>query len=292
MALNPVAATTDEDIQALEALCERLAGFDELVNLEWLDGYMAALAAGPRRTALEEWLPVFADGVFERAFGDPADAQQAAAVIAKRWNELCHQLDAEAILDQPETLRLDPLMYRFDDESTDPDAVAQENDGAADDADAADAPAAGAQDPGTPDAEAVAPEASDDTRPADWPGDGVYWSLGFSEAIEDFAEDWVEPEPGAEDESLFYDLLESIALLSSADEEERKDSIQRLYDGADLDRDELIAEAMYAVQELRMYWLNHASKPATRVVGEKVGRNDPCPCGSGKKYKKCCGASA
>ncbi|GAB4264537.1 preprotein translocase subunit SecA [Thermincola ferriacetica] len=26
-------------------------------------------------------------------------------------------------------------------------------------------------------------------------------------------------------------------------------------------------------------------------VGKKVGRNDPCPCGSGKKYKKCCGAS-
>ena len=24
-------------------------------------------------------------------------------------------------------------------------------------------------------------------------------------------------------------------------------------------------------------------------VGEKVGRNDPCPCGSGKKYKQCCG---
>jgi preprotein translocase subunit SecA len=27
-----------------------------------------------------------------------------------------------------------------------------------------------------------------------------------------------------------------------------------------------------------------------RRVGDKVGRNDPCPCGSGKKYKKCCGA--
>ena len=25
------------------------------------------------------------------------------------------------------------------------------------------------------------------------------------------------------------------------------------------------------------------------TVGEKIGRNDPCPCGSGKKYKKCCG---
>jgi len=30
-------------------------------------------------------------------------------------------------------------------------------------------------------------------------------------------------------------------------------------------------------------------KPKKREV-EKVGRNDPCPCGSGKKYKKCCGA--
>jgi len=27
-----------------------------------------------------------------------------------------------------------------------------------------------------------------------------------------------------------------------------------------------------------------------RAVSNKVGRNDPCPCGSGKKYKKCCGA--
>ena len=27
-------------------------------------------------------------------------------------------------------------------------------------------------------------------------------------------------------------------------------------------------------------------------AGRKVGRNDPCPCGSGKKYKKCCGGQA
>jgi preprotein translocase subunit SecA len=26
-----------------------------------------------------------------------------------------------------------------------------------------------------------------------------------------------------------------------------------------------------------------------KATGKKVGRNDPCPCGSGKKYKKCCG---
>ncbi|GAE93255.1 protein export cytoplasm protein SecA ATPase RNA helicase [Gracilibacillus boraciitolerans JCM 21714] len=30
-------------------------------------------------------------------------------------------------------------------------------------------------------------------------------------------------------------------------------------------------------------------KQGTVVNEQKIGRNDPCPCGSGKKYKKCCG---
>ncbi|HUY94681.1 MAG TPA: preprotein translocase subunit SecA [Terracidiphilus sp.] len=34
------------------------------------------------------------------------------------------------------------------------------------------------------------------------------------------------------------------------------------------------------------------SQPSQRRTGEKVGRNDPCPCGSGKKYKKCHGTEA
>ena len=38
--------------------------------------------------------------------------------------------------------------------------------------------------------------------------------------------------------------------------------------------------------------LYKAQKKSQTVVheGPKIGRNDPCPCGSGKKYKKCCGA--
>jgi SWIM/SEC-C metal-binding protein len=34
--------------------------------------------------------------------------------------------------------------------------------------------------------------------------------------------------------------------------------------------------------------LLHPQQP--KVAEAKVGRNEPCPCGSGKKYKKCCGA--
>jgi preprotein translocase subunit SecA len=40
--------------------------------------------------------------------------------------------------------------------------------------------------------------------------------------------------------------------------------------------------------------LSHGDGDASTTVrrkGQKVGRNDPCPCGSGKKYKKCCGAN-
>lgn len=35
-----------------------------------------------------------------------------------------------------------------------------------------------------------------------------------------------------------------------------------------------------------------ANLPGAPVPRAKVGRNDPCPCGSGRKFKKCCGAEA
>jgi preprotein translocase subunit SecA len=40
----------------------------------------------------------------------------------------------------------------------------------------------------------------------------------------------------------------------------------------------------------RMAGASASSEPSQRNAGAKVGRNDPCPCGSGKKYKKCHGA--
>ena len=43
--------------------------------------------------------------------------------------------------------------------------------------------------------------------------------------------------------------------------------------------------------ELRFSGGEAMAKPKTVVRGQKVGRNDPCPCGSGKKYKKCHGAA-
>ena len=46
------------------------------------------------------------------------------------------------------------------------------------------------------------------------------------------------------------------------------------------------------LDQARMAGSNGAQEVAQRRTGDKVGRNDPCPCGSGKKYKKCHGAEA
>jgi preprotein translocase subunit SecA len=45
------------------------------------------------------------------------------------------------------------------------------------------------------------------------------------------------------------------------------------------------------LEHARMAGGGDASTPVQRRTGEKVGRNDPCPCGSGKKFKKCHGAT-
>ena len=55
-----------------------------------------------------------------------------------------------------------------------------------------------------------------------------------------------------------------------------------------------IADWVVTLNEWRL--ANYQPIPGVHPKGasaptKKVGRNDPCPCGSGKKYKKCCGAS-
>jgi uncharacterized protein len=44
-------------------------------------------------------------------------------------------------------------------------------------------------------------------------------------------------------------------------------------------------------QATRPAGISFADQPNPFASARKVGRNDPCPCGSGKKYKRCCGAS-
>lgn len=49
--------------------------------------------------------------------------------------------------------------------------------------------------------------------------------------------------------------------------------------------------AIYTPEEQHRLYMDQ-KKSGTIVKPKKIGRNDPCPCGSGKKYKQCCGRNA
>ena len=50
-------------------------------------------------------------------------------------------------------------------------------------------------------------------------------------------------------------------------------------------------DAIFDEEKKKALYLEQ-KKSGTVVKGKKIGRNDPCPCGSGKKYKKSCGKNA
>ncbi len=119
--MNPFAHATVRDssaaeVEALENICERLQVFDDQLNLEWVDGYLTALAAGPRLPEQAVWLQALAGDAMDRCFADPSDRESAERALAIRLKVLCVQLDPEALLAQPDKLRLSPLVMWWSDE--------------------------------------------------------------------------------------------------------------------------------------------------------------------------------
>ena len=62
-------------------------------------------------------------------------------------------------------------------------------------------------------------------------------------------------------------------------------------DGEPVTREEAeeMAEMEIKAKGIKNYTQGEKPKKKPIVKKQKIGRNDPCPCGSGKKYKKCCG---
>lgn len=119
---------------------------------------------------------------------------------------------------------------------------------------------------------------------------GNRWALGFLRGIELSGEGWDEI-LSSEDEDKFAMILPVLALAhendpdpelrtweTPPDEERRKEVIAGLC---------LTAKMIY--DYFRPHRLREARHTILRRTGPKIGRNDPCYCGSGKKYKRCCG---
>ena len=70
-----------------------------------------------------------------------------------------------------------------------------------------------------------------------------------------------------------------------------------LVTGTPEELDIILAESTEAlphvIKEIYDYWKERrvAADDNIQSFGKKVGRNDRCPCGSGRKYKQCCGAN-
>ncbi len=103
------------------------------------------------------------------------------------------------------------------------------------------------------------------------------WCEGYLRAVRMNANDWFEVEEVS-------DQLKVISLFAS---QEGWEQLKGMTDEEVAYRQGLVAQA---VRDIHAYWYALRIKNIPGAGGNaKVGRNDPCPCGSGQKYKKCCG---
>jgi uncharacterized protein len=121
----------------------------------------------------------------------------------------------------------------------------------------------------------------------EWEGravlDGEAWAWGFWEGMNLRAAAW---EPIWS--SSIAPLLRPIYLLGAEEIEEE----ELLLVDDPVKCHKLTVEIEAAIPEIVRFWLPHRKSAVATVQREapKVGRNDFCACGSGKKFKKCCGA--
>jgi uncharacterized protein len=120
--------------------------------------------------------------------------------------------------------------------------------------------------------------------------DGEMWAYGYMTGIALQHPNWKAffDEPNSEE------MLRPIYLLGAEEVAPEEEELTI----TPAQREELSEQIPASVAGIYRFWQPYRRAVAERMIGTsfqrdhpKVGRNDPCPCGSGKKFKKCCGAS-
>ncbi|HEX2531214.1 MAG TPA: UPF0149 family protein, partial [Burkholderiaceae bacterium] len=123
----------------------------------------------------------------------------------------------------------------------------------------------------------------------EWEGrallDGEAWAWGFWEGMDLRAEAWAPIWS-----SNLAPLIQPIYLLGA--EEIEEDEMPLVEDP--VKRHKLAVEVEAAIPEIYKFWLPRRKAAVVQMQRDtpKIGRNDPCSCGSDKKFKKCCGAGS
>lgn len=113
---------------------------------------------------------------------------------------------------------------------------------------------------------------------------GQYWASGFRAGYMLREEEW--GNAMADDDELTDAICDIMALEFGHHPERTSETLNRRA------REDRVDELPWLVEGMLYSWLERKYGKVETVVreGEKIGRNDPCSCGSGKKFKKCCGA--
>ncbi len=219
---------TDAELDRLGNFLEGCKG-GKAMNVEQLDGFFAALIAGPENVMPSEYNRELFGGETPE-FSSLDEANELLGLLMRHWNDI-----AETLLKGEVYV---PLLLE------DEDGVAHGND----------------------------------------------WARGFMRGMAMRHDGWAEL---VNDEKHGGCLIPMMMLCHEHDEdpEMRPETI------SPEKREEVIAHMAAGLLQAYRYFREQrqvsASAHASDLRGNapKVGRNDPCPCGSGKKYKRCCGGA-
>jgi uncharacterized protein len=222
----------DAELDRLEDFLKSCKG-GKAMNVEQLDGFFAALIAGPETVMPSEYSPEVFGGEMSDVceFSSPEEANEIFGLLIRHWNTI-----AGALFNREVYV---PLLLE------DENGVAHGND----------------------------------------------WARGFVRGMHMRHDGWAELVNDEENDGC---LIPMMMLYHEQDEDPK----MRPKPIAPEKREGIIAHMAAGLVGAYRYFRTHQEAstgntfaPESGRLTSKVGRNDPCPCGSGKKYKKCCGGA-
>ena len=256
-----------EAFDELDAILDDLRSrYDETPQWEFCEGFMAAVICSRRPISPDEYLSVLLGLPSEGEGGEEPDEDSGSfasdeqrerflALWNQRWNEVATALEAEV-----DSLEDD---HCYHPEVMDIRGVV------------ADMP----------------PEEQAAFAKEDLPAFAQVWALGFMFAVESWPDEWAAPRD--KDAAKWLDgALQAVVAMTEDDTATPEVSplSEEGTPSTSIARLNAFGEAIWAVYDLRELWKNMGPRVETVRVEATPGRNDPCYCGSGKKYKKCHGA--
>jgi len=263
------APVTPEMLDEIDAILDDLRSRnDDTPQWEFCEGVMAALVCCRRAITPDEYLELLlgvapmaeekseeeAEG-YEGSFADRAQRLRFMEIWNARWAEIAAALATETrSLDEETAYQPEVMDVRG--------AIAS-----------------------LPEAERA--ELGDDAIPSF----AQVWALGFMFAVENWPEEWAAPRDRKAAKLLDAALQAMVALT---EDDSGALEVSPFSDDAppsmSQDRVDAFANAVWAVYDLFELWRGLGPRVETVRKEAVPGRNDACSCGSGKKFKKCCGA--